>query len=210
MKKLKKLLTFAGLAVVTFTATAQNFESRSFLNAQSISITNGALGYGITNLNSAISSGTNVYQIVFTNLSGNRVVITNGTSDKFNLLKTIPLTVDRNAAFVGTTLATNANIFIRLGNAGANATNAVTFVFVAVPDYNPLTGIGHESTAAADQWTITTVANTAYPQSFKIGFPYGQFVGCGGLMLKSVSSGAAIAAGSDVFLLECVMDSFVP
>jgi len=206
---MKKLITSIGLAVVTLTATAQNFESRSFLNAQSISITNGALGYGITNLNSAISSGTNVYQIVFTNLSGNRVVITNGTSDKFNLLKTIPLTVDRNGAFI-TAPSTNANIFIRLGNAGANATNAVTFVFVAVPDYNPLTGIGHESTAAADQWTISTVANTAYPQSFKIGFPYGQFVGCGGLMLKSVSSGAAIAAGSDVFLLECVMDSFVP
>lgn len=201
MKKLLVSLVLCfGFVVVS---QAQVFTSRSFINARSVLITNVV---SITNLTSSVSRGTNIAGTVYTNLQGVRIVSTNGTGDTVNLLATVPLFVDRNANMITSSLATNCNIFVRLGSSGVNATNSTTFVFAAVPSDSL-----KEATAAADLFTFSTTANTAYPQAFTVKVPYDKFVGDYALMLRSVSTTAVSGAtGSDVWLLECSLNGFAP
>jgi hypothetical protein len=212
---MKKLILIGSFLALTLAAKAQVFESRSFLGARSIVITN---AIGITNLLSSVSRGTNIQSTQFTNLNGAFVVTSNGVSDKLNLLKTVRLTVDRNAMMVGNSLATNASIFIRLaaGPTGTNATNSVTFVFAAVPSNQGTVsgsqpGAASEALAAADLFTISTTANTAVPQAFTVKLPYDKFIGDYGIMLRSVSCAEPVSAnGTDVWLLECSLNQFTP
>lgn len=212
---MKKLITLGGLLIATLVAHGQAFESRSFLNCRSLLITN---NINVTNLTSSVSRGTNITSTIFTNLSGVQIITSNGYNDKLNLLKVVPLFVDRPGAMITTAGATNACIFIRTaaGLSGANATNSVTFVFAAIPSNQGTNSVANtspnsilESTATADLFTIVTTANTAQPQSFRIGFPYNQIVGSYGLELRSIST-TATQVGSDIWVLECSYNGFVP
>ncbi len=221
-----KLLVVSLLLTVLSVATLQagTFKTASFLNGQSILVTN---LFQVTNLLSRINTvNTNIGGTIYTNSAGSRVIIGVGTNEYVNLLKTVPLWDISPVNVVRTNQAPgdievdgpyyNASIFIRLvGGSGANS--AVSFRFIPVPSgFNPTTGKGPDfelqdtdSLVAADLQTISVTATTTTEVHSRTKLDLKKYLGCAGIMLVAVINADADASSS-VTVLECTLNYFSP
>lgn len=226
MKKCLLILSF-GLGVVCQGQTAGlSFKSYSFLNCQSLQVSNTIQVTNLLSFNNTTQS--NVTGTVFTNLAGSKVTSAPGTADFVNLLKIVPLwdtgggmytPIYTNQAPGATLMAGpyyNASIFIRLvGGSGANA--AVTFRFTPVPSaYNPVTRaypdwtqFGLDEGVAADVQTISVTATTTTEIKSRTLLDLSKFVGCAGIMCQLINN-ADTDASSAVQVLECSLNAFTP
>lgn len=201
MKKfIYSLLAVLGLASV---ASAQNHVSQSFLNVQSLNVSN---LLAITNLTFTpawtTSPATNRVGLQWTNLSSTRVIVTaSSTTDSastFNTLKDVSLWSDRNGqGYVpfgayqsnGNT-ATNANpvgpatLFIRLFGQAAAANSAVTFTFCPVWD-----DVGTSPNATTDDWAVALTASGTSFVTLATNVPMYRWPGAKGLKLKTIVNG---------------------
>ena len=213
---MKKLLLVLGSFALALTVGAQTFSSRSFLNCQSLQVTN---GISVTNL-ASITSGytTNQNLTVFTNFASVRIATTNGWYDGQNLLRTVPLWVDRAGSAI-TPIYTNVttalgsavkqpgpffgNIYIRVvGGTGANT--ATAFKFAPVPS-----DTGVDDSVAGDLITVSVTPNGATQVQSLTPLDAQKLIGCKGLMLVSITAGDTDAS-SQVVVLECTLNGFTP
>lgn len=217
---MKRLIATVLFACLTLGASAQVFQSQSFLNAQSVAVTN---TLGITNLTAIVDvlTQSNLVGTIYTNLAGTKVEVTGTNDATVNLCRTVNLWADRNAAFVYP-IYTNSvidattnmqavqalgpyskNIYIRLvGASGANS--AVTFIFAPVPS-----STGVEDTTAAKKISIAVTATTTTQVQSTTLLDESALVGCKGLKLISITNGDTDAS-SRVTVLECSLNGFVP
>lgn len=196
---MKKLLVAIGL-LIGFGVAAQNFDSQNMINARSIYISN-AVTF-VTNLNSSVATGSsNVTGVVFTNLGGTRVT---GSGARYvNLLKNANLWTDSNGSWQ-TSAPTNACIFVRIVSAGADATNAVSFEFVAVPNGT------HEDTKST-AITFSTTAGQAVSGNWRFPLPMSGLAGCRAIMLRKIYTAVAPSSGLGEFnVAEVSLNGFVP
>jgi len=215
---MKKLLLIVGLVlglVSVSQAQLQRHVVQSFINATSITVSN---GLSVTNLQSlltqgSVGPGTNIWGITFTNYSGVAVMVTNNaavtntifTYENYNLLGAAHLW--ENATHVVQALANSTNgptynsVMIKLiGQSGANA--AVNFTFVPLPDGT------NEVTASGDTWVVGVTANTTTPVCIFTNIP-ARFIGCAKLRLRSVLN-TDTDATSKVDILSCGLVGFPP
>lgn len=219
---MKKFLIVVGL-VLGLSAGAQNFITQSFINAQSLAVSNTIC---VTNLVSLNGTGTNVNGTQWTNFAGTRVVagptyVTNSitgaittNASKANLLREIELRPDRNGNYDALTwvpvytnvldnwIPSKYNLNIRLtGQSGANS--AVTFVFTPICDGT------NESSAAADLWKVAVTATTTTPVVLNTNVPAYLWRGCKGIRLREIYN-ADTDASSRVDVLSCTLNSWTP
>lgn len=232
---MKKLLIVLGLVLATISVqAAANFTVQSFLNCQSVCVTN---KYGITNTLTTIGAqpwGTNIDYTIYTNFAGSQIIcgITSSTNTMpgiatnityygryDNLLKDVSLwTGDGSmpiqpvwAVSSGTNATAQAgpyfaSIFIRTRAAATGADQAMSFVFAPVPD-----GV-YEHTVSGDLITTTvtsgggTAAGTIVTKLVPL--DASKLIGCKALRLVSITSGDTDAS-SRADVLTCELVGFV-
>jgi hypothetical protein len=210
-KNMNKLFISIGLAVSCMVAQAQNHTDASFLNVKSLQMSNNT---SVVFSNIATFSGmSNVFGLVYTNLSGTRVRITNA-ADYTKLAKDVPLWFDRDGNapvkyIPDPLIATSTNFLNITGGTlvgkfigGSAANSAVTFVF------RPVWYDGNQFLATTHDWSVAVTAASGVV-TFATNAPMYRWPGAKYLRLISIIDADTDGAGQ-VELVDLHLVGFVP
>lgn len=216
MKKIK--FTFIALvlvliAMLAIPAQAQAFKSQSFLNVQSVQLTN---TINPTNLFTTTTVGTNWPGLKFTNQNtAVEISATNRAVNRVNPFKDVDLWALRDGSWPVMQISTNgllnfhpsyANISVGVvGGSGANTAIPISIV----PIWNGDERNAREATAAGDEWRFAVTPNGATAVQISTNVPLFRWLGAKGLRVRwAVNSDAD--ASSAVTLYDLSLNGFVP
>lgn len=210
---MKTIVSILVLAVATLGVSAQNHNSRSFLNVQAIRATN---TFQFTNFLTAGSVGTNKANTYYTNNNALVVVTAAGAGSQVNPFRDVSLWARRDGApavswIANTNAAVAAETFIPKNDAtlsvawqsGSGANAAVTFLFT------PLYNGEHEATAAAEEWSFSFTATASSRECLATNVPLHKWLGAEKLRLRRVVN-ADTDASSDVHIFDISLNGYVP
>lgn len=207
------LLSAVASTLVIPLVQAEAPQSRKFLAVQAIYSTNTA---NITNLNTAVSVGTNFVGTAFTNL-GRLVVInttsasTNVNASRINPLQDVALWSLDGGAPPWSTGSTNGSITYNQSYAtltvtmtgGAGADSAIPFVFT--PVFNGV----NEATETANEWTVGFTPTASTRTTLSTNVPLWRWPGAAKLRLRRIVNTDTTAAGH-VIIEDISLNGFPP
>lgn len=212
MKKVLSIFLFTLLSFVE--VEAQQHHELNFLASCTSIVVSNTLSW--TNLQTVnLATTTNIVGLIYTNLLGNQVVITNTTvGDTTQLATDVPLWSDRNGnvpvMFPGYTNGTfdvplsAMNVNIHLARCGSGvSTTAILFIF------SPLWDGVHESTASGDTWAVGVTPAASSTVCISTNVPIWKWPGAKTLRLRSITSTRGAASG-DVAVDSVTLNGFVP
>lgn len=215
MKIYKWFLAIVLLAIALFApikATAQNHLSESFLAGGITSLT-ATNGVNPTNLLYALSSGTNLAGLTFTN-QGVKVTHTTNTATAYlNVFKDVALWSDREGrpysllasnTISSTEFNTPVSLCIKTIS-GAVADSAVTFVFA--PVYNEDVG---EVTGTTVQFSTSVTPLASSVQTWAIPVPVYRWPGAKKLRLLYISNADTTSGDGSVKIQHLSLNGFRP
>lgn len=190
---MKKFISTILVATCALVANAQNFTSQSFIANDITWLTVSNNVFGVTNLYSFVSRGTNAQGLSYTNAAGSRVIIGPGTNDYKNLLTDqVALWADSLGRWYAPTIVSNqqiepysqspCSVTIRLVGKGSGAGNSICFNFVPVYDGTRT----NESNQAAELWAVAVSANGTTPVVISTNVPLWKWPGSKGLRLREI------------------------
>ena len=186
---MKNLLFCLLFVLSSFVASAQNYLGQSFLNVQSLLVSNTLT---VSNMNS-FAGQSNVFGVRWTNFGTGTSVTGAGNTTK--LLRDVELWGERNGnwwsapysgdgATLTNAVISPANVFVRLLTGGSGANAAVTFTFQPVwdDDETPLVGTTYN-------WSFAVTASTTASVTVATNAPMHRWPGAKKLRLLSIVNG---------------------
>lgn len=195
---MKKLFILLGM-VMGLSAYGQDHLTIPLLNVRSLYISNSVTW--VTNLLSAANpTGTNLATVIVTNKQGIRLTTSTGSTNVTSQ-KILERANLQQKGMITSLGATNQSIFVRVGNAGANATNAFSLAFRAVPNgTNEVTGT---------EYVVTSTLATAVSGNWLFPLPTTPaFIGCKSVQLTKVYCVAPVEVAGDFWIHEISLVGF--
>lgn len=183
------------MVALTLSVFGQAWTEQSFIAQDITWLTVSNNVFGITNLYSFVSRGTNAQGLTYTNGSGRRVLIGPGTNDYKNLLaESVNLWSDKDGNWwKPVTLSNYVNevwsptpmtVVIRAVGKNTTSSSGQSLVFNFVPVYDGTKT--NESNQAADLWAVAVNQNGTTPIVISTNAPTWRWPGARGMRLRDI------------------------
>lgn len=198
----KFILSAIAVCGIALSGQSQNWQFQSFIAQDITWLTVSNNVFGVTNLYSFVSRGTNAQGLTYTNTAGNRVLIGPGTNDYKNLLQDqVALWADGLGRWYSPVILSNQviepysqspmSVTIRAVGKASDAGGTLCFNFVPVYDGTRT----NESNQAADIWAVAVTENGVTPIVINTNVPLWRWPGSKGLRLRDIYDTDTSSAG---------------